>query len=404
MHRRSFLAIAPLIGVSGCAGSGTTGNATQSSSQTSSSSTHTESPTPKEISAGQVDDFESLSHWSEISGSLHVDTNEAYQGSQSARLHISEPEGYVRISREFTPPIDVSGLHITAAVMASSNTRPWMRLIDETGDSIVMKTSVRAAMPFQKANFGIHRIDGDPDLSTITELRIADWNGADESLTVWVDDLAFGERQDTGKVHISFDDTNATDYTRAFPILQDHGFSATTFINPSSVGTTGALSVEQLSALDDAGWDISNHTYDHPHLSTLSRSRQKAQILDAKQWLIEHGFEHGAEYFAYPFGDFDRTTLELVNRYHTLGFGGGYLPFGPVTNTALVPRSSGSPDVKTARQAIDLAAEYNGVTALFYHKLNDEVTKKFEETISYVSTVESAGDIEVVTADGLPRS
>jgi peptidoglycan/xylan/chitin deacetylase (PgdA/CDA1 family) len=309
----------------------------------------------------------------------------------------------VRISRACDPPIDVTDLTVTAAFAAEEHVRPLLRLVSDNGDSLVYKTDVRGPLPFKKANFGIHEIHGSPDLSMITEIRISFWAGEDRSRTFWVDELKFGERLETGKVHISFDDTHETDHTKALPVLESHGFEATTFLNPKAVGNDRSLTLGQLDALADAGWDIANHTWSHARLPDLTEPEQETEIRKGYEWLLEHGFERGTEFFSYPFGAFDRTTLEVVETYHSLGFDGGFTPFGSVENPHIIPRAPGDLSESKARELIDATAEYRGITPLFYHRLDDSIEPEFRRTISYLSELETKGLIDVVTSSDLDR-
>lgn len=291
-------------------------------------------------------------------------------------------------------------MHPQLALRSENNIYPWVQLFDADGDKIYFRTPVRGGLRLQQFDFGIVRVDGDPDLSNIVEIRVTENVGDDRSETIWCDDLRFVERPDPAKVLIQFDDGSVTDYTRAFPVLEEYGYDAATFVNPGTIGDGSKLSMEQLSELQSSGWDVCSHSFDHPSLIELDETDQREQIRDSKQWLLDHGFERGAEYFAYPYHDYDQTTLDLVSEYHTLGFAGGYPAFAPGGNDLLLQRNSDE-DASTARELIDIAVDWRGITQLYYHHISDDFREEFEETISYLHDLESAGVLEVVTPSEL---
>jgi peptidoglycan/xylan/chitin deacetylase (PgdA/CDA1 family) len=60
-----------------------------------------------------------------------------------------------------------------------------------------------------------------------------------------------------------------------------------------------------------AGHQIGAHTSTHPRLSFLSRDQAKEEIFASKKKL-EDRFGLPMDHFAYPYGDYNQTTVELV--------------------------------------------------------------------------------------------
>jgi len=300
----------------------------------------------------------------------------------------------VVIARELDDPIDCSAAAPGLAAAAEGTMVPTIQLIDADNDRVDFRRGLKGDLPVMRYNFGATKIVGDPDLSAVTEIRIAVWAG-DERRRLWVDDLHFVPRPDIGMVSIQFDDGFETDYTEAFPILDRHGYSATTFVNPGRIGADDRLTLQQSKQLRDAGWAVANHGNTHAHLENLTADDQARVIADGAKWLREHGFEEGARYFAYPFGEFDATTIDLVAENHDLAFWGGRGVHGRVANPLLCPRI-GDPSAETAIELLDRAASMGGVTTLFYHKLEGELLSAFETTIEHLHELESDGDLEVV--------
>lgn len=401
MERRTYLAGTMIIGLSGCIGrqtrtdTGGSGNQsvdpTQSDDSTENDEQVKEQPSDVEI----FDDFSDLSHWTVTTGSVESDDQRTTDGSHSARLEAGTSDSRAIITRELSEPIDCTDSNPGLSLAGKYSTVPTIQLIDASGDRVDFRRPIKGDRQIIRHNFGIEEAFGEPDLSAVTEIRIVLWVG-DQSNELWVDELHFVPRPNTGKVMIQFDDGYETDYTEAFPILERYGFPAVTFVNPGRIGNEAFLDVGQCERLQDAGWTVANHSYSHAHLEDLDPDEQTEEIIDAKDWLLDHGFEHGARYFAYPFGEWDDQTLDVIDEQHELAFGGGRGVHGHPVNPLLCSREPGDPTAEAAKEALDMAAKWGGHVRLFYHRLDEELRSDFEATIEHVQRLESVGEIEIV--------
>ncbi|MFD1562725.1 polysaccharide deacetylase family protein [Haloarchaeobius amylolyticus] len=176
---------------------------------------------------------------------------------------------------------------------------------------------------------------------------------------------------------------------------------ASSFVNPASIGDSSVLNLEQLSELHDRGWTICSHAYRHDSLDELERDAQEARIRDAKEWLTAHGFADGAEYFAYPYSNYDATTLELAAEYHQLGFAAGWPAAGHVSNRLLAPRR-GDLEPAAAERLLDLAVRHTGVVTLLFHSMWDFENAgyhvdSFETIVDEVAKRERKGNLDVLS-------
>jgi peptidoglycan/xylan/chitin deacetylase (PgdA/CDA1 family) len=75
-----------------------------------------------------------------------------------------------------------------------------------------------------------------------------------------------------------------------------------------------AMSGEQASRMAAGGlMDIGAHTMTHPSLPTLTRNRQRTEILRSRS-ACEEIVSRRIDMFAYPFGNFDEVSVELTGR------------------------------------------------------------------------------------------
>jgi peptidoglycan/xylan/chitin deacetylase (PgdA/CDA1 family) len=108
-------------------------------------------------------------------------------------------------------------------------------------------------------------------------------------------------------VSFSFDDGARNAYTAAYPILRSYGFPGTVYVITDNVGQNSeALSVSDLTTMQNSGWEISSHTADH--------TMTEATVSRAKTWLDANGFPNSG--FASPGGVWSHSDVTMVKKYH----------------------------------------------------------------------------------------
>jgi peptidoglycan/xylan/chitin deacetylase (PgdA/CDA1 family) len=112
-------------------------------------------------------------------------------------------------------------------------------------------------------------------------------------------------------VLLTFDDGYIDNYEQAMPILKRHGFPATIFISPGTIGQEGKLNWKQIKEMHEAGWDIQPHGMTHPHLPELTAAEQKEEIMQSRRQ-IEQQLGTKADIFCYPYGEFNKQTLTIL--------------------------------------------------------------------------------------------
>ncbi len=126
---------------------------------------------------------------------------------------------------------------------------------------------------------------------------------------------------------ITFDDGYRSVYERAFPLLREHGMTATVFLTvgcsrsqsperrlPSFDGRQ-MLSWREIREMHSRGIEFGAHTRTHQDLTRLRSKRLDAEIRDAKG-MIEDVLGSAVTAFAYPFGYHNARIRETVREYY----------------------------------------------------------------------------------------
>lgn len=124
-------------------------------------------------------------------------------------------------------------------------------------------------------------------------------------------------------VAITFDDAYLDNVITAVPILQEYRFGATLFVVSERIGSYNSWDAEQLSdgvplmtvaqleAWADAGFEIGSHTCTHQNLTTLSREAALTELLNSRESL-QALTGQPVPALAYPYGAYNADTLKLV--------------------------------------------------------------------------------------------
>jgi len=373
---------------------------------------------PPEL-AGTFDDFESLEEWEVLAGTATGDTDRSFVGSQSVHLEPDddgedldeedldddeledEDDGVqVRLRRELDESLDCSAVApgLAVALEGEPVTAPLIQLFDGDGNRIDYRTSADPTLEFHRHNFGVAAVDSAFDFGDVTEIQLAYITGAGTAGELWIDDLYFVPRPETGKVLVQLDGGYETHYTHAASIVDEHDLSATTFVAPGRVRGDededgDRLTEAQLESLAEAGWTIGSHTDTDTQLPDAEDL--EAEVRDAYEWLEAEGYD-GRAYFSFPGGKYNDASLDQVEEYHDHGFAGRFPAQGYAANPLLWQRVV-DPDPDEARDALERTAEVGGITSLCYVRLEEESAENFEETMGDLADYVADGDLELLT-------
>ena len=158
--------------------------------------------------------------------------------------------------------------------------------------------------------------------------------------------LRKGEPLPEKTVAISFDDSYATVYESAYPLLKKRGWPFTFFINTAAVSTSRLfVTWEQLQEMSRNGVTIANHTMQHNHVPRLNKGETQRQWyertkteIESAQATIEKHIGSAPKIFAYPFGEYDIEVQKILKDLDFIAFGQQSGPLGSQVDLQSVPR------------------------------------------------------------------
>ena len=123
---------------------------------------------------------------------------------------------------------------------------------------------------------------------------------------------------------ITFDDGYKDNYQYAYPILKKYDYTATVFVVTSIIGKTNEFDVKkhlqpenkmmdwsEIKSLATGGITIGSHTLTHPHLTQISQTEARQEIMESKN-VLEKGLGKEVQFFCYPYGDNNDTVAKMV--------------------------------------------------------------------------------------------
>jgi peptidoglycan/xylan/chitin deacetylase (PgdA/CDA1 family) len=115
-------------------------------------------------------------------------------------------------------------------------------------------------------------------------------------------------------VMITFDDNTIGQYTIAAPAMERYGFRGAFFVMTVALNKPGYMSSQQIQDLHARGHTIGCHTWDHHDVRTYTAVDWITQ-LDKPTRLLESITGAPVQYFAYPFGAYNRIAMDTLNNH-----------------------------------------------------------------------------------------
>jgi peptidoglycan/xylan/chitin deacetylase (PgdA/CDA1 family) len=118
-------------------------------------------------------------------------------------------------------------------------------------------------------------------------------------------------------IHLTIDDAPSTKTVELIDYLKRKKIGAILFCRGDYLKERRRAAV---GAVHD-GYIIGNHSYSHPHFSTLTAEQAKTEIMQTDRIIgeiyVEAGLERPAKYFRFPYGDAG-TTTEAIKKNQQL--------------------------------------------------------------------------------------
>jgi peptidoglycan/xylan/chitin deacetylase (PgdA/CDA1 family) len=125
--------------------------------------------------------------------------------------------------------------------------------------------------------------------------------------------LAHGGKLPAKPVMLTFDDTDEEQYSIGYPEMKKYGFKGVFFIMTVSINRPRYMTKEQLKDLSDNGNAVESHTWDHHMVTKYRGDDWDIQFLKPLK-TIENITGKPAEYFAYPYGVWNRAAFPELKK------------------------------------------------------------------------------------------
>jgi peptidoglycan/xylan/chitin deacetylase (PgdA/CDA1 family) len=149
--------------------------------------------------------------------------------------------------------------------------------------------------------------------------------------TDWLGWIRDGKRLPAKPILLTFDDAYADTAEYGLPILKMYGFSGAVFVVTDRLGATNTwdevrgretfqlMTGEQIRYWACRGIEFGAHTRTHPHLTQLTATELSEEVAGSKRDLSAT-LGYPVASFAYPYGEYSDTVLNLVRSEFDLGF------------------------------------------------------------------------------------
>ena len=114
---------------------------------------------------------------------------------------------------------------------------------------------------------------------------------------------------------LTYDDTRAEQFTIASEEMKKYGFKGVYFIMTVSLGRPGYMTREEVKKLSDEGNVIGSHTWNHSNVKNYAAKDWPLQV-DKPSQQLESITGKPIEYFAYPFGLWNKPAIEQLKERH----------------------------------------------------------------------------------------
>ncbi len=367
-----------------------------------------------------IEGFENTADWT-ISGTgaaIAADTTNYVEGAGS--INLSGTSGVISMTKTINEDLSDADVFTIAAYVSEFNIGRNIRIdFSSTTDFSKYYRANSSGLGYG-ADVGWNRFvfsksdftatGGEDWSNTMIRVRIGDWTtpSATTPANMTFDDLKKAQKANPVAL-LTFDDGRASVLSIVEPIMTANNQVGTAFVHLNSIEGEwdGYMHLDDLTTLQTAGWDISNHTKTHPYaeddnLTTMSPEELDDEVNGMRTWLINNGFSQGADFFAYPGGIYNTAVINKVAEHHkiartTKSFAYQAHPDG-TNDDFFILGDDGSPTTANAQTHIDNTIDRGGIITFLWHNVGtDYTTEDFQTVSNYLKTKVDLGLIQVMT-------
>lgn len=340
-------------------------------------------------------DCESLDTWELLDGSLEASTEHVYRGSQSVHLRSAgDGRSAVRIPLD---GFDLTETSFSLAMYIETPGNHYSPSFDvnapECDREIHFRTRHKIDEPgWIRYDLGISHTSGLE--STEDTYMTISWDGSD--VDWYLDDVRAVPVTEEPRLFVQFDDSLRSTYDTAFPIMHQYDIPATVYTITGRIGNSGSLTLDQMKAMQEAGWEFASHTHTHQRTGELPLDEQRAELEESKRWLLDHGFRESASMLAYPFGSFTTDTMDIAADYYDFATHGQRGSMNRTISSPLSVNRHPGDDPDRSMELIDILLDERLPTdtlVLYYHDVTENHEtyidpEGFRETMAYIDARE----------------
>lgn len=380
-------------------GTETSGNGGDGTPQDKQSPTNVGTNEPMNPAAAR---FEDLSYWTAHAGvNLQGDSNEVYEGSQSARI-----EGRSgTIERAFQVPIDLGNLDVSLAMKVDGPVPTNLRMIffDTGGNQTQLIQGLHGKHPSGWIRINPSINSADADMSGI-ERMIITLDGGGENKKYWVDDVRFHDKvANKGQVMFSFDYITRSIYETAYPIMKQRGIVGCAAVPTDNVGNAERLTWDELKEMQNDGWELASMSNAWDSLFGQKKGLQRRRLERALDQFKDNGLEKPAA-LMYPKGFCDDASLELARELHDIAFirfpeTERGLSQSAIMGPQFVNRSRPNTPDAVANQ-MQPVSTYKGLYTIAHNQVGpnaENSESEFRQMVDHVKSAVDQGKVGIVT-------
>jgi peptidoglycan/xylan/chitin deacetylase (PgdA/CDA1 family) len=347
--------------------------------------------------------------------------------------------GQARISRNISPPVNISKCHIRVNYFIPSDPNGYvssvrMDLVDPNGRYLYI-LSLPGTVGYHEVEFALAGCGnfGAANMNNLSYVRVGFNYPYGTQGTMYLDSIKAIPNYSSPRVIMCFDDGLACHYSVVRPLLNAHGFKGVFYVITGFIGGGGQqMTLQQILQLQADGHLVGNHTVDHrlwqgsyyqPPALYWERVRE---MVDAAKALKNMGIGTGRRYYAQPSGtdwigsmtpEKKNQALRFLLQYNLhvrmttdAAFVDGQVAYVP-GNYPNPPRNARlawgtiPTSFSAAKAFIDKAVQDNSLVVFYWHYISntlphDLTPDEFSQLLDYIQ----ANNCQVITFQDLVQT